>query len=486
MSTSVPTIYTVVDTETTGLRAVTGRIIDIGIIRIEDGIVTKRFSSLVHPGFPLSSITEEITGITDADLIDAPRFEDIALEVQELFKDSVFVAHNAPFDYSFVKAEFARLGITFTASTLCTVKLSRSLYPTQRKHDLDTVMNTHGLVCDTRHRAYPDAQVVEQFLLKHWKENKVGFDSIITTQLYGESVPLLFERTILKDLPDTSGVYFFYGAERELLYVGKSKNIRTRVRSHFSSTSIPKEKKLCQQTVSVEATTTHGELSALLLEAHLIKKELPHFNRATRHQSELVTCIESTDEEGYKRAVIGRTQSITPDTTILGVFRSLAQAKTSLRAIASDCTLCEKLLGIDTTKGACFGMQIGKCLGACIQKESVEDYNKRFTECFAKKRLRTWPYTGPIMINEKGIERGKGTMFLIDNWVLKGSFVYDHAEVSHFLPVSDSFDYDTYKLLARFITNRSNRSSISTLTEQEYRDIMRRATGDYDDTIVYD
>lgn len=480
-----PRVFAIVDTETTGLRAATGRIIDIAVIRMEDGVVTETFQSLINPGMSVSAFSYELTGISQEQLLSAPTFEEIAGALLPLFEGAVFVAHNAAFDYNFLKSEFRRIGVAFERPTLCTVQLSRLLYPQSRSHDLDSVMNRHGLSCDIRHRAFPDADVVRQFLQLHMKEKTAVYEEAVQKLLYGTASTPLLERTILKELPDTAGVYFFYGQDRELLYVGKSKHVRTRVRSHFSDKTTKKEIALCEQTASVECRTTHGELSALLLEASLIKTELPHYNRMARHRSELVTLVETTNEYGYKGGTLGRTQHINPNTNVLAVFRSLAQAKSVLRDISREHKLCDVLLGIEKSAGACFGTQIGSCLGVCRQKESVETYNKRFGEAFKSRRIRTWPYDGIIAVEEKGNDADTGTIFFIDNWCLRGSYTYDNGTMQQFLPMDASFSYDTYKILARYILNNANHHTIRELSQSEFHSALQQTTGEYEPIITY-
>jgi DNA polymerase-3 subunit epsilon len=148
------------------MRPGVARVMDIGIIRVENGAVVERYETLVHPGMEVPAFISGFTGIRDSDLADAPAFDEIALEVERMLKDAVFVAHNATFDYGFMKAEFARIGMDWRAETLCTVQLSRALFPRERSHSLDAVIERHGIDISDRHRALPDAEAVLQFLQK--------------------------------------------------------------------------------------------------------------------------------------------------------------------------------------------------------------------------------------------------------------------------------------------------------------------------------
>jgi DNA polymerase-3 subunit epsilon len=157
-------ILTIVDVETTGASAKMGRIIEIGVLRVEHGEVVRTYKSLINPGQPIPEFITGMTGIRERDVLAAPAFEEIADELLELFEGATFVAHNAPFDYSFLRAEFARLGYGFLLPRLCTVQLSRALYPEHKRHNLSALIDRFSFTCQSRHRAYDDAEVLWQFL----------------------------------------------------------------------------------------------------------------------------------------------------------------------------------------------------------------------------------------------------------------------------------------------------------------------------------
>lgn len=475
-----PKSFAIIDTETTGMRPPFSRIIDLGIIRVEDGEVVDRFETLINPGISIPSYIRRFTNITDEELVNAPTFEEVALQVEALLKDAVFVAHNAPFDYSFIKSEFRRLDMEFSAETLCSVRLSRALFPKERSHSLESIISRYDIQVTARHRAMPDAQVV-------WDFFQIA-DSIFDTETMERAISSVRQggdlpaprvaRDTFTDLPDSAGVYFFYGPEQELLYVGKSKHVRTRARSHFQGSGGKKEERLKGETTSIASVKTSGELSALILEASLIKQQSPLYNRALRKRKKLVIAKAIRDEKGYDRIVLDRTEHVSPETGVLSVFRTTTQGKNTLRLLAREYKLCLKLLGIENGTGACFGYQLGTCDGACIGKIPPEEYNERVTEAFAKRKLRTWPYSGAVLIDEKESEEA-GTIFFIDNWTLLGAFRYDGEEFSPLIEGLESgadFDYDTYKILVRFMNNALNKRAIKVLSPKEFRTAYARAT----------
>lgn len=151
------------DIETTGLGPAESRITEIGALRVEDGKVVATMSQLLNPEQKVPWYITKLTGITDDMLWEAPLFAGVADDLELLLDGALFMAHNVNFDYSFIKAEFARLGTKFNTDRFCTAKLSRRLYPDQRRHNLDTLIEVHGISVKDRHRAFDDAQALHEF-----------------------------------------------------------------------------------------------------------------------------------------------------------------------------------------------------------------------------------------------------------------------------------------------------------------------------------
>ncbi|MDO8452168.1 MAG: exonuclease domain-containing protein [bacterium] len=279
-----------VDLETTGGSLNRDRIIEIGILRVEDGKLVKTYQSLIDPGTRVPPEIERLTGITSKELEGAPTFYQIKDDIKEALKDCVFVAHNVRFDYSFLKNEFKRYNVKFSPKHFCTVKLSRHLYPKERRHNLDAVMERFNIPCEKRHRAFDDASVLWEFYQK--VQGLFSVETImagISSAIKKPTLPINITQLDLERIPESPGVYIFYGAEGMPLYIGKSVNLKNRVLQHFSSDHLSGiEMKIAQQIQNIETIETVGELGALIKESDLIKKLQPLYNRRLRNLKQLV------------------------------------------------------------------------------------------------------------------------------------------------------------------------------------------------------
>lgn len=460
----------IVDLETTGMSALYGRIIEIGILRVEGGELRKTYSTLVNPECYVHPMIEQLTGISSSDVERAPSFTSIAREVSRLLSGAVFVAHNARFDYGFLKAEFARTGRDFSPRCLCTMKLSRRLFPGHRHHDLSSLIERHGLSCADRHRALGDARAVYEFLQRvEQEEDPLRFADAVRHVMKEKRLPAQIDRSMLAGLPEAPGVYLFYGARGELLYVGKSKNIRGRVQGHFAGDDrSAKSNEMCQQINRIESRTTSGELGALLLESALIKELHPIYNRMSRSTRRLILARRTVTREGYTAVTLEKTETIASDTAsnILAVFKSQRQAEEFLRDAAKEYRLCYKLIGLESKRGPCFGHQIHTCDGACVGEEPPLRYNVRVEAAFSGRKVKAWPFGGPIVVEEQAVDGNSREAFVVDNWCLVGSGRSTEVGEQYEARSSQRFDYDTYKILLRFITDRANRRMIRSLPRE--------------------
>jgi DNA polymerase III subunit epsilon len=426
-----------VDVETTGTNAVNGRIIEIGIIKVYEDRVVTEFESLINPELRIDPFIEQMTGIGLADLENAPVFAEVKDQIYEILYDSIFVAHNVRFDYSFIKNEFRRHEVSFKARHFDTVKLARTLYPGHSHYNLDAIMERHEITNKMRHRAMGDAKVLWEFFkkAKDTMEKDVSQESIDA-------------------LPESPGVYIFYG-ESGPLYIGKSINLKDRVLSHFANDSESNtDMKIRMGVKSIEVQETAGELSALLLESFLIKKHKPLYNKVLRESKKMHVIVKGVNAAGYNTLNLTELESVPREdiANILGVFRSSKQAKDFVYGLAKEKKLCLKVLGFEKGKGYCFNYQLGLCGGACVERESCLRYNLRFDEAFFARKIKAWLFGGPVLIKEVG---EKTELHLIDNWCYLGS-IKNESESIEDVKREYFFDYDTYKILKRHLSNPKN------------------------------
>ena len=435
-----------VDLETTGATASQDRITEIGIILV-DAHGIEEWSSLVNPETRISGFIESLTGISNEMVAEAPRFCDLASRVYKMLEGRIFVAHNARFDYAFLKQSFLREEIDFSAKTLCTVKLSRRLYPGYPKHNLDTLIERHGLKVTGRHRALADAQLIYQF----WEKIQATIpqetiQSAIKALLGRPSTPTHIDLTMIDGLPESPGVYLFYGENDLPLYVGKSVNIRQRVMSHFTAdVTSAKEMSLSQQVRRIEHIKTGGEIGALLKEAALVKKLQPTHNRLLRRNNELCSIQIKDASEGLEVHVAYASElDFATTSNLYGLFKSKREALKALTEIAEEHSLCKAIIGLEKVKAgsACFGRQLKKCRGACIGDEPRLAHDTRLLTGLSKLKIRTWPFDGPAYLKE-GEE-----MLLIENWAYLGSATSEDEIWQIMDGRQTRFDRDTYKILS--------------------------------------
>jgi DNA polymerase III subunit epsilon len=445
--------YVMLDLETTGSNALRDRIIEIAAVRVQDGIEVQRWSTLVNPSARIPPFIQTLTGITDAMVEDAPSFEALAGKLLALLEGAVFVAHNVRFDHGFVVNELQRLDLTLKAKTLCTVRLSRKLYPQHKGHGLDAIMQRHGLQTLARHRAMGDVDMVLEWL--KLAQAELGADMVrreAQTLLQGSaSVPPLLE-TCIDDIPDIPGVYLFYGEGKLPLYIGKSIRLRTRVMSHFqAATKVAREMRIAQEIRRVEWRETAGELGALLLESRLIKEMHPVHNRQLRRER-LLCAWQLLPESHHPLLKLVRIDEIDLSDLgqVYGLYRSKRQASEALREIADAHGLCPQALGLQSGKGACFASQIGKCRGLCAGREPPALHRARLQMALAAQALQAWPHPGRVGLREYHPATGRTDIHVFDHWchvttVHSDEDLVDACQSCHAL----AFDLDTYRLLVK-------------------------------------
>ena len=442
------------DVETTGSTATRDRVTEVAWVLLdgETGQVTKE-SHLVNPDARIPAFIQQLTGITDDMVADAPRFSAIAPRLAAAMEGAVFVAHNARFDYGFVKNEFKRIGQSVRAPVLCSVKLSRLFFPAEKRHNLDAVMARHQLQADSRHRALTDADLIYQFWLD--LQQRFGPQKVVDAAkslISQSSWPSHLDADALDEMPDTPGVYIFYGEKRLTLYVGKSKHLRQRVLSHFSGDHAHgKELSLSMQVRQIEWHETPGEIGALLLEATLVKQLAPSHNVRLRRNKSLCAWRFSTETNAPPSLVWTQDLDAGAQDDLYGLFTSQRHAQTWLTALAETHQLCKGRLGLERVKPKqpCFGRQLRQCKGVCVGEEAPNLHDLRLLAAMVDRKVATWPFAGPVGFVERSKDKTQTAIHVVDRWCYLGTATQEGECADLMETARPQFDPDIYKILRK-------------------------------------
>ncbi|MUV02192.1 exonuclease [Flavobacterium rakeshii] len=411
-------MYAILDIETTGGQYNEEGITEIAIYKYDGHEVVDQFISLVNPEKPIQPFVVKLTGINNAMLRSAPKFYEVAKRIIEITEGCIIVAHNSQFDYRVLRTEFNRLGYNYERQSLCTVELSQKLLPEQKSHSLGKLVRALGIPMSDRHRATGDAMAtVHLFKLLLSKDTtKEIVKSLIKTDQKKGIPPKLFD--ILEGIPAVTGLYYIYKENGDLIYIGKSRNIKKRLHQHFTATS-GKSKRIQRDTYAVKYEETGSELIALLKECQEIKVNKPVYNRAQKKtvfpwsvyvekNSEGYLCLSLQKTDGRKKEIIS--------------FSSATDGKNALHRIVEQYNLCKKINGLESpSKPSCFGLELNTCNGACVGNESVEEYNKRVQEFVDNNSF----YNQSMIIIDRGRTVEERSAVLIEKGEYKGYAFYN-------------------------------------------------------------
>ena len=347
----------------------------------------------------------------------APKFHEVAKRIIEITQDCIVVAHNAVFDYRILRTEFRRLGYEFNSKNLCTVELAQRLLPEQPSHSLGKLVRALGIPMADRHRASGDAlATVKLFKILLEKDTeKIILKELIKSEVEKGIVPKLQE--IVDALPSKTGVYYIHNEKGSIIYVGKSRNIKKRVNQHFTGIKTI-SKKIQHEVFSVTYEETGSELIALLKECAEIKIIKPVYNHSQRKTIFNFSLYPIKDNQGYINLKIEKTDGRKREITS---FSTLNDAKNALFRITSHYNLCQKLTGLYETSNQCFQYKIKESNGACIGKESSEEYNERVTEFIEKNSFTN----ENILLLDRGRRIDEHSAILIEKGIYKGYCFYD-------------------------------------------------------------
>ncbi|HTL82815.1 MAG TPA: exonuclease domain-containing protein [Bacteroidia bacterium] len=371
-----PLLFAIVDIETTGGNHERDRITEIAIL-VHDGLtVTESYSTLINPERSIPDYITRMTRITNEMVENAPKFYEVAKKIVEMTEGKVFVAHNVNFDYGFIEREFRSLGYKWKRDKLCTVKLSRKLLPKRISYSLGRLCESLGIEIEptVRHRALGDAEATAKLFdillakkSEHPTYRRQDIEEINTSKV--DKIKLY----VLKKLPEECGVYYYLDKDGNIIYIGKSNNMRTRAIGHFNNKQT-KSAKLQQELMNVDFVKTKNELIALLLESEEIKKHKPKYNRARKRDVFTHSIDHFIDKNG---AVSFRIVPCDEANDPLLSYTNYTSAREKLNEWIDEHSLCLNHCGLNEAGGECFQRHIKKCYGICTEVENAEEYNLR-------------------------------------------------------------------------------------------------------------
>lgn len=405
-------IYAIVDIETTGGYGKRHRITEVAAILHDGENILDSYQTLINPECDIPGYITGLTGIDQQMVANAPVFEEIAEELFDFLSGKIFVAHNVNFDYQFIKSEFERLGMKFELPKLCTVRLSRKIFPGLRSYSLGSICEHKSISIKARHRAFGDAEATAKLFGMLVEADQEG---VLESSLKRNSGEAFLPPNITKEqflaLPEEVGVYYFHDANGKVIYVGKALNIRSRFKGHFSGAG--KGKQAMKMAIhSVSYSLTGSEFMALLLEALEIKKHWPKFNKAQKVKGTAWGLYRYQDGAGYERFQVAK---IRKGASPLLAFNSHHEAWSYLLGKVEKYKLCPKLCGIQKTAAECYDYLAGACDGACCGNESPDVYNGKVGDWMGqiqKERSR-------LLIREKGREKTEHAAILFEGGILK-------------------------------------------------------------------
>lgn len=406
--------YAIVDIETTGNGYTGSKITEISIFIYDGEKVVDEYTTLVNPECNIPPFITSLTGITNTLVAEAPKFYEIAKHVNEITEDTIFVAHSVNFDYNIIRHEFKSLGFDFKRKKLCTVRLSRKLIPGLASYSLGPLCASQNITITDRHRAKGDAEATTTLFgkLLALDKNYLVVNSFLHPRSRQATLPPMLPEQIIDKLPETSGVYYFRNEKDDVIYVGKAKNIKQRVISHFYDKS-KKEITMSLETSNVTFTETGSELVALLHESAEIKRIYPKYNRSQRRAQESIGLVSYVDRLGITHIAYNKLKLIDKP---LMKFYNITECRIFLEKLCEKYKLCPKYCHLQNTFGSCFHYQIKQCKGVCRGDESVEKYNKRVNKAIKSIKFTTENF----IIKEKGRNKKEYACVLVLNGIYKG------------------------------------------------------------------
>lgn len=401
-------MYCIVDIETTGNGIKGNKITEIAIFKYDGSKIIDEYTSLVNPQCEIPFFITGLTGIDNQTVKDAPTIDQIAKEIIEFTKDSIFVAHSVNFDYNVIKNELKNLGLEYVRKKLCTVRLSRKLIPGYHSYSLGKLCSALNIPLKDRHRARGDAHATTLLFDKLLKTDGAEevFKKFLNARSQEATLPPGLPKEVFDNLPLKPGVYYFKDRLGKIIYVGKAINIKKRVLSHFYDKA-SKEVKMCQITVAIDFELAGSNLLALLMESDAIKQHYPEFNRAQKKNVQQYAIFAYEDRKGITHLAYNKLKAVPVP---LMLFYSISDCRTYLETLCKTFELCPKYCHLQENVLQCSHYTI-VCNGVCRGNETVANYNKSVEKAISHMKSRDENF----VFTEKGRSLDEQAFIYIEN-----------------------------------------------------------------------
>jgi DNA polymerase-3 subunit epsilon len=378
-------MYAIVDIETTGGHASANGITEIAILIHNGKEVIEQFRTLINPGIPIPVYIQSLTGINDEMVSVAPRFDEVAQQIYDLIHDKIFVAHNVNFDFSFLHYHLAAAGFHLHTKKLCTVRLSRKIIPGLASYSLGRLCTEVGIEIAERHRAMGDAEATSKlFSMLLEKDYEGHINKTLNPRSKEQSLPPHLPKEDMDKLPSVSGIYYFHNSKSKVIYVGKARDIKKRVTSHFANNKPGKQKQEFLRDIHHISFQECGtELMAFILEAIEIKRLWPAYNRSLKRFEHAYGLYSFEDQNGYLRLAVDKRNKFSKP---FYTFNRILDGHTLIKNLIADFNLCPKLCFVQRNNEPCISINEQICKKACEQIESPESYNDRVRDALSNLR----------------------------------------------------------------------------------------------------
>jgi DNA polymerase-3 subunit epsilon len=395
--------------------------------------VIDEFTSLIDPGQLIPDYITALTGIDNGMVAGAPPFSEIAKDILAFTENCIFVAHNVNFDYNAIRNEFKAIGVDFNRKKLCTIRLARKLIPGHKSYSLGKLCNALSIHIIDRHRARGDAEatVILFEMLIRKPDAETVFNDFLKKSSKEATLPSHLPTSVFNNLPNTPGVYYFKNKKGKIIYVGKAKDIKKRVLSHFYSKT-KKSLDMCRETADIDFTLSGSELIALLMEDAAIKQHYPEYNQVAKRAPKMHAIFSYTDRKGILHLAYNTLKAIPKPILVL---HSITECRQQIEQLCMQFELCPKYCHLQENVATCNHFKIHTCKGVCKDEEHHEHYNARVLNAIDSLNNNG----KDVILKQQGRHANEDAFIMIEQGTYRGYGFIDKTE-----QINTTEDFETF------------------------------------------